>query len=384
MKTCLKLSLLVIVFFLLLSCSSIQLQKYIKINNSDFPMFGVNPSRTNFYDSDINSPLEKFWEYDADAGFSKYSAVIADSILFLPTLYGELHLINIFTGKRIAKQKFTAPISGSIAIDDNVVFLTFSNSKTSLICYALIEGKVKWELKIGDIESAPLLYEKKLFISNLDGKLFSIDKNNGIINWSFTPENKIIKASYSSPATNGKVVIYGCDDGNLYAVDFDNGKLKWKFKTNGSIKSNPSINEGAVYFGSQDGYFYCLNIENGELLWKYNFQYPLYNSQALSDSFLYMSTPDGFLRCLNAFSGKEIWKFFSGSLSGYAPLAVKNYIIIGAYNKNIYVIDSKTGNLYWSYQLNGRIKSSPIYWKKFLIVMTDNQTVYCFVTKNEN
>lgn len=372
------------ILIILISCQSIQIQKYIKIKDSDLIMFGVNFTRTNFYDSEINPPLEKFWEYDADAGFSKYSACIADSILFLPTLYGELHLINIYNGKKIAKQKFAGPISGSIALENNEVCLTFSNSDISLLCYELIAGKKKWDLKIGEIETAPLLFEKKLFVSTLDGKLFSIDKNKGIVNWSFSPENKIPKPSYSSPATNGQVVLYGCDDGYLYAVDFDNGKLKWKFKTNASIKSTPSINEQAVYFGSTDGNFYCVDLESGELRWKHNFEYPIYNSQALSDSFIYVNTQDGFLKCLNIDSGKEIWKFYTGSLLSFSPLLIKNFVIVGCYNKNIYLIDLKTGNLIWSYQVNGRIKSSPIMWKKFLIVMTDNQTVYCFKPKNDN
>lgn len=360
------------------SCQSIKIEKYLKITESDFSMFGVNAFRTNALDLNLEPSFQKVWEYDADAGFSKYSACVADSILFLPTLYGELHLINIYSGKKIAKKKFGNPISGSILIQNNEVFITFSNSKTSLICYELTSGNIKWKTEIGEIETAPVVFGKKLFVSTLEGKLVSIDKSSGVINWIFNPDNKFLKASYSSPATDGKFVFYGCDDGYLYAIDFDNGKLKWKFKTNGSIKSNPTLNLKSIFFGSNDGNFYCLDINTGELIWKKEFGVTINNSQAVSDSFVYISTPDGYIWCLDIFSGKEIWKFYSGSLFSYSPLLLKNYLITGAYNKNVYMIDSRTGKLVWSYQLNGRVKSSPIVWREFIIFLTDNRYVYAF------
>lgn len=360
------------------SCQSIKLEKYIKLSGTDFSMYGFNEFRTNAVDFELSPPFQKVWEYDADAGFSKYSACIADSILFLPTLHGELHLVNIYTGKKIAKKKFGNPISGSILIQNNEVFITFSNSKTSIINYELTSGSIRWKLEIGEIETAPLVLGKKIFVSTLDGKLISIDKNSGIINWTFQPENKFLKASYSAPATNGQTVFYGCDDGFLYALDFDNGKLKWKYKTNGSIKSNPSLNLESVFFGSTDGNFYCLDVNSGELLWKKEFGVPIYNSQALGDSFVYIATSDGYLWCLDIFSGKDVWKFYSASLSAYSPILIKNYIITGSYNKNVYLLESRTGKLVWSYQLNGRVKSSPVIWRDFIIFLTDNRYAYAF------
>lgn len=361
-----------------LGCATIQIPKYIKPKNSDWLMYGGNPQRTNFSNSEISPPFKKLWEFDVDAGFSKYSAVVADSYLFVPTLYGELYVINIYEGKKYKKQKFNSPISGSIVLQINEIILPFFNRNNSLINFELTSGKNKWKLDLDEIDNAPCVYNNTIFVSNTKAQLYSIDKNKGIINWSFGPQIKRKITSHSSPATDGKVVVYGCENGILYCLDFDNGRLLWQFETKGNIMSSPSLDETAVYFGSVDGNFYSLDLTNGNLLWEKKMNVPIYSSQAISDSFVYVAASDGIIRCYEKKSGEEVWSFNAKSLLSYSPIVTKNFVLIGTYNKILYALDTRTGNLIWSYNLNGRIKSSPIIWNNFLFVFSDDRYIHAF------
>lgn len=361
------------------SCSVIKLTKHIKPQATDWVQYGGNHLRTNNSQIELTPPLAPVWEYDADAGFGPYSVTASDSILFIGNLRGDLHLVDIQSGKKIKKQKFGTTIAGSVALSTGSAYIALFNNSKTLGKFNLLNGNYDWTINAGQIETTPLLYGKQIFVASLEGKLSAVDARSGILNWAFVPAAKNIKPIRSSPATDGNTVVVGSDDGNLYAVDIDNGKLKWKFKTDKSIFSSPSIIGNCVLFGSLDGNYYCVNISDGNLIWKKNFSAPIYSSQAASDSFVYVGASDGVLRCLDISDGTEKWSFKAQSNFYAAPLISGNILYIGSLDKKLYAIDVRTGNLVWSYLMKGRIKSSPVIWGDYLFVLTDDQLVTALV-----
>ncbi|MBU1297736.1 MAG: PQQ-binding-like beta-propeller repeat protein [Bacteroidetes bacterium] len=373
-----------IVFFIAgalfsLNCISYRLDKYISPKSSDWTMYGGGINRTNHSEVLPIPPLAPKWEFNTGAGFGTFSGVVADSILFATTLKGELHLLNIQTGKNLGKKKFSAPIVGGPAIGSGVVYLSFAVRDISVGEYDLSDKKFNWTLELSGVESSPLIVGNQLFVTTSEGKLVAIEKKSGVVNWTFSDEPiGILKSSRSSPASDGKKVVYGNDNGVLYAVDIDNGKLIWRYKSGGSIAASPAIKNNIVYFGSMDGNLYAIDISDGKLIWKYETGSPVYSSAAVSDSYVYIGGADGVLRCINNQSGKLVWSFKAQSVFGSAPLISDKIIYIGSFDKNLYVLDAVNGNLVWSYLLNGRIKSSPLVWKNFLFVFTDDQIITAF------
>lgn len=363
----------------LVSCSVIKVTKQIKPQATDWVQYGGSHLRTNYSKIELTPPLVPVWEYDAEAGFGPYSVTAADSILFVPNLRGDLHLVDIQSGKKIKKQKLGKAITGSVALTTGSVYIALLNNSKTLGKFDLINGKYEWTINAGQIESAPLLFGKQVFVSSLEGKLSAVDTRSGVLKWEFVPVKKNVKPMRSSPATDGNTVVVGSDDGNLYAVDIDNGKLKWKFTTAKSIFSSPSIVGNAVVFGSLDGYYYCVNIADGSLIWKKNFSAPIFSSQAVSDSFVYVGASDGMLRCLDITDGTEKWSFKAQSNFYAAPLISGNILYIGSLDKKLFALDVHSGNLVWSYLMEGRIKSSPAVWGGYLFILTDNQIVTAFV-----
>lgn len=362
-----------------MSCSVIKLTKQIKPQATDWVQYGGNHLRANNSPIKLTPPLVPVWEYDAEAGFGPYSVTASDSILFIGNLRGDLHLVDIHSGKKIKKQKFGTAIPGGVSLTTNAIYIAMLNNSHTLGKFNLLDGNYDWTINAGQIETAPLLYARQVFVASLQGKVSALDTRSGILNWEFAPTGKNIKPIRSSPATDGNTFVVGSDDGNLYALDIDNGKFKWKFKTEKSIFSSPSIVGDAVLFGSLDGNYYCVNISDGCLIWKKNFSAPIFSSQAVSDSFVYVGASDGVLRCLAISDGTEIWSFEAQSNFYAAPLISGNILYVGSLDKTLYAIDVRTGNLVWSYLMNGRIISSPAIWGDYLFVLTDNRIVTAFV-----
>jgi eukaryotic-like serine/threonine-protein kinase len=103
--------------------------------------------------------------------------------------------------------------------------------------------------------SSPAIDAESIYIGNVNGVMYSINKNSLDQQWEF----KTGGSALSSPAIDSKGHIYfGSKDGNIYGLKASTGKQIWKFKTNGPVISSPAIENGILYIGSEDGYVYAL------------------------------------------------------------------------------------------------------------------------------
>ena len=105
--------------------------------------------------------------------------------------------------------------------------------------------QVRWGYATGgNIWSSPTVVAGTLFVGSSDGKLYSLNANDGTLRWSFKTGNAI----FSSPAIEKATVYFGSTDSMLYALDADTGALKWYYETDDPVTSSPCIENGIVYF----------------------------------------------------------------------------------------------------------------------------------------
>ena len=239
------------------------------LDKGDWQFYGGTIERTNNSSYELKPPLTFAWQYDASAGFSPYSAAVVDNIIFVGNLQGEVHAVDVRTGKEFGAYDFGSAVYGTPVIDGELMYVVLGNEDESLVAYNLISGKILWKAKLGDIETSPLLHENHLFITTLDGKIVSIEKEHGNRAWEYEVPSHITPAAiHSSPASDGNVIVFGCDDGSLYAVTKNYGQLKWHAKTHGSILASPSIKDSVVYVGSLDSTLYAIQVSTGKIIWK--------------------------------------------------------------------------------------------------------------------
>jgi outer membrane protein assembly factor BamB len=361
------------------ACNYIRFKYPLTTAADDWNMYGGSPARTNVAKSILLPPLAPKWVYDASAGFSPYSAAVVDSYLFIGNLQGEIHVVNINTGKGAGNTDFGSAIIGTPVIDHNVMYIALSQDEESVIAYDLFMGKVSWKASVGAVESSPLLIENRLYVTTYSGKLVCMSKQTGETSWTFTiPQRTRTKVTHSSPASDGETIIFGCDNGDLYAVTRDDGKLLWSVHVSESIIASPSVSEGKVFAGSLNDTLYAFDMKNGKGLWKQSLGAKIFSSQAVDGNRVYVGTAGRNVYCLDASTGKPLWKTTTNNIVNAAPLLSGNVLYVGCIDKTLYAYDALSGELLWQYKTEGRIKTMPVVSKQYLFVLVEDHSVIAF------
>ncbi|MEN3038532.1 MAG: PQQ-binding-like beta-propeller repeat protein [Candidatus Kryptonium sp.] len=372
-----------ILFFLLLlsfaSCASFKLERNIIAKEFDWIQYGNSPQNLNVSYFNIAPPFQLAWKYNAGSGFSYSPILIADGILFVATLAGEIHIIDTETGKKISVIESESSISATPVLYENKLILPSAYGKNTLELIDINLGKVLWREKIGGIESAPLLVNNNIIIATIDGSVINYIIKHDILEklWGYKAQKPI----RSSPASDGKNVFLGCDDGNVYCLDLETGKLLWKFDSKSPIFAPIAVSDGQIFFGTLNGLFYALNSKNGDIKWKFQTNSKIYGGSAIKDSMIFFGTASGKLYALNKKTGNMIWNFTAKSVINSSPLVSDDVVFFGSLDKNIYAVNIKNGNLLWNYETGGRIKSTPVVWKNYLFVVSEDRFVYAFKTQ---
>ena len=365
---------LILLSFILAGCTPVRLQRPIKVHEEDWTVFGGNAQHTNQSPVVLSPPLEIAWEYDASGGFGTGSPVAADSFVFVGTLSGEIHVVHSKTGERVGVVSVESAVTGAPLIDGISLIAGSATGDRTLISYDYRDGITRWAKELGGIESSPLRFGYRLFVTTLGGILYCLDKASGSELWRYETKAPI----HSSPATDGRTVVFGCDDGFLYAIDLETGKLIWRFKAGRSIFSTPSIYQERVFFGSLDNTLYALNLKDGKLFWKHTAGGKIYGTPAFSEELVFFGATDGIFYALRIKDGSVAWRFFATSIINSSPVVSGDYVYFGSLDKKLYALDTFTGALKWSFDVKGRIKTSPIVWRNYLIVAVEDRSLFAF------
>jgi len=367
------------------SCAPLRLERSIRTGDMDWIMYGGGMERTNVAPCGVTPPLVRVWSHSASGGFSVYSASTAESLLFVPNLQGEIQIIRVPDGRELTSHDFGSSIFGSPVIQNDTIYVAMSRDPVSLFAYTLTTATTQWKRKIGDIETSPLVIGRRLYVTTYGGELVCLDRSTGDLNWKYrVPEMKTTEAIPSSPASNGSIIVFGCDDGTLYAVSADSGTLSWRTAAaRGSIVGSPSISDGRVFVGSLDSTFYALSLDSGKVLWRRALGSRIFGSQAVASGRVYTGTAGGELYCLDMINGSVIWNRQVGGILDSAPLVSDSVVYAGCADKNVYAFSALNGKPLGDIALDGRIKAGPIACYGYLVVLDDTHTISAFHHRNE-
>jgi len=357
----------------LTGCSGSKLKTELRPSSSDWPMYGKSPERRFFDSSSFAFPLTLAWEYDASAGFSQAPMAIAGSTLLVGTLQGELHAVDLETGKRIGILKTYAPVQAAPALMKRDIIIGLESSRENLIAYKPETGEERWIRDIGSVAASPLVWNNQIIVGGLNGKFAAVDQY-GIELWSIDTKAEI----YSSPALSESTVYCATTKGEVFAVNAVDGTVIWKAKTGKAVYAGVTVADTIVIVASRDSSLYFFNARTGATQRKIVLGNKAMATPSVFNNVLYVSSLEGEVTAWNIATGDMLWKFKAQSVINTSPFVTPSAIFVASLDKNIYALNPANGSILWKKELESRIKTTPLVWKNMLLVAAEDKTVYCF------
>jgi len=340
-------------------------------------MYRHSPSRTGFsFAKGPETPNLLWTSFLADPITSSASA--ADGIVFVGTMGGMFHALEMTTGEVIWTFSAGSAISSSPAVDEGLVFFG-THEPGRIYSLDMYTGIAKWMYEIptgAAVLSSPAVTDEMVFISSSDGYLRAFTQLEGTLVW----EDYIGGETSSSPAVSDGIVFVGGID--VYAFDEAKGTLIWRYPTSWPVLSSPAVDEDTVYVGSgNDDKVYALNKTTGNPLWSYRTGGWL-SSPAVDNNknLVIVGSRDSRVYCLDKKSGLLKWAFITdGPNYMSSPTITTNGIVfIGSFDNNVYCLDEDTGQEIWRYATGGPIISSPTVIHEHVFIGSQDGKLYCF------
>jgi outer membrane protein assembly factor BamB len=223
------------------------------------------------YALDINSG-EKIWQYIRRTPKKTWKAFTSPSLsegkLFIGFSDGSLVALNAYNGTKLLdvqvgnnnKTPFVAPLQPVIV--DGLIYIMTPETKLLVLDEY---GKKLWSFDTTKV-SQFIVTKNKVFLLNLKGEVFAINKITGENIWKVkvtkgTPTHAIIAGddlivSTKFISTILDLEILSSDGGYVEAINTETGNKKWSYKADSGVSTSPVVANNKLFFVSDKGYLH--------------------------------------------------------------------------------------------------------------------------------
>ncbi len=227
------------------------------------------------YAVDLNNILRSFsikdgreiWNYKSENTFLKStkrnSLIIYDNSVYFNNSLGDIISVNAQTGNlqryiptqssAIYESAFNLIMSDLVADNNNLIF---SNNRNEFYSINLNNGVLNWKQEINSSVS-PIFYENFIFTFSNEGYFFVLDRNSGnilritdIFDVFHNKKRKNIKPVGFIAGT--ELILLSTNNGRILTIDIENGKTKSIFKIHNDKISKPFVFEKEVLIIKND------------------------------------------------------------------------------------------------------------------------------------
>lgn len=354
-------------------CSGSRMNIVVDRSPHDQPMYGRSADRLFTDSSAFTFPLSMRWEYDAGAGFGHAPMIVAGKILFVGTLRGELHAVNLADGERLGFLKTYSPVYAAPALFDATLVFCTESGEENLAAYDIAKREIRWSKDLGGISASPLVYRNMLVAAGLNGAIAAYDIL-GNEAWIFKTKSEI----RSSPAASAGTVFCANTRGEVFALDAADGSVRWKSNVNGAVHAGLTVHGSMLIVASRDSFVYLFDTENGSIVRRIVVGNKVMASPAVQNGTIFITTLDGAVLAYDIAAGERRWQFNARSVINTTPVIAANALFVASLDKHIYALDPATGRELWKHEIPARIKSTPIIWNNSLIVAGEGKIIYRF------
>ncbi|QYK52939.1 MAG: PQQ-binding-like beta-propeller repeat protein [Fimbriimonadaceae bacterium] len=211
------------------------------------------------------------------------------------------------------------------------------------------------------------------------GRIYSLDKSSGNLNWRF-PAGEAIQGSfpYGCEVKNGMVVAAG-DEKSIYAVDAETGEMKWQYVSPDFISSNVVIAGESIGFVTGKQKVNVITAQNGQLVGQPIAEQDLVHSTigAYQDQIIY-TTQRGKMVSLDTSSLRPKWEQKFNILRSNGNFTVYGDRIYANSLNYLIALRAGTGSVIWQQNTGKELSGSPAANESGIAAMTARGEVYFF------
>ena len=178
------------------------------------------------------------------------------------------------------------------------------------------------------LTAIPIVYDKKIFTMDAEGRVRALSAQNGGVLWSFStvPDaksgfdylhpfntNNVARAGFGGgiAADAGKIFV-ATGYGTIIALDAGTGQPVWNKKLNIPIREAPTAADGRVFVVNSESELYCLKATDGSELWTQkglpeSAAVLTSASPAVAGNLVYVPYPSGEITAIDVKSGQPKW-----------------------------------------------------------------------------
>jgi outer membrane protein assembly factor BamB len=339
--------------------------------------------------------FDQIWTMKTGAGISAGSynrqPLLVDGEIFTVDIEGLVKNFDAKSGK--LKWDFETGIESITGLigNDKIIVASSRNGELNIYDRTNHDLNLRWSARLkGEIRSAPVINSDSLFIRTVDGRLSSISKVDGSIQWTVSHLVPALSLTgNSAPILHNELVIAGFDDGKLAAFDQANGQVVWEVAVSQptgrseierlvDVDGQFILGNGVIYVSSYQGRLAAIQAIDGEELWSRKFS--SFNAMTIDENAIYLSSDTSHLWSIDRRTGSALWKqdvLHARKIS--APLLFEDKIIVGDLDGYIHWFNQSDGALI------GRLRpsykrhySTPFLWDNKILAMDSNGILSSF------
>jgi outer membrane protein assembly factor BamB len=343
----------------------------------DWPLFRGNPLQSGVAQSTLPDELDILWKYTTKDGVEA-AAAIADGVVYLPTLEGQLLALDLANGKLKWAYK-AGPFKAPPSVRDGRVYA--GDADGLFHCVDAATGKKVWTFETGgEISSGANFAGKGIIFGSGDESLYCLS-HEGKSLWTFKVAGGPVMAS---PAVVGnRTFVAGCDS-TLHVLDAATGKELNAVDLGGQSAATAAVAGQQLFLGTMSNQFLAVDWQKAEVLWKFEAKrlpQPFYSSAAVTDRIVVAGSRDKRVHAFDRVTGQELWSFLTGNKVDSSPVVVGKRVVFGSLDRFLYVVDLANGKMLEKVDLGGPIAASPALADGRIVIGTQHGEVYCLGAK---
>ena len=310
---------------------------------------------------------------------------------------GVLNIISLANGDFEEEIELDSIISAGIGGNEDVWLVATRDAY--VIAIDAHKRTELWRTRVPtEVLARPIVHGDSAVVRTIDGKLLSMNIDDGKIRWQYQRAIPDLTLRGSSePIVSRGRIFAGLADGRLIAISPDDGSVIWDIALSVpagrseiqrlvDIDGNAELYGRVLYAASFQGRVAAIDVERGQFLWARDFS--THTGVTLDEKTLYSSDEKGHIWALDRLNGATLWKQEKLAHRKLTrPTIIGDYLAVADFEGYVHLLSRYDGHFVARYQLGqfddlgwelgtGIIVPPVVKGKDKLVVVTRGGIVY--------